>query len=174
VPKVSKHVADMAGAGLFKRLAGDLFGYVEHQADDVAERAARQAPDVRSGAVTPAGSATSSAGQPPTVAFSRDRAPGIADNFDDAVANGKPTTLTRAGTRTAKDNRRAALKGQEAAPAGQSLDEYPFASSVEGGSGAFVRAVPVGEQNYQGGTLSAFYKKYGIEPGDQYVVRFDP
>jgi RHS repeat-associated protein len=39
-----------------------------------------------------------------------------------------------------------------------SLDEYPFASTFQGGAGASINAVPRSEQNFQGGTLSGFYK----------------
>lgn len=59
----------------------------------------------------------------PTVSFSRDRAPGIAGVFDEAVSNGAPTKLTRVDAATRDANRRAALRGQRPAPAGQSLDE---------------------------------------------------
>ncbi|NTW40894.1 MAG: hypothetical protein HGA44_13610, partial [Cellulomonadaceae bacterium] len=98
----------------------------------------------------------------PTVVFSRSRAPGIAGTFDDAVAEGAPTQLNRV-TGAARDaNRRAALRGQSPAPAGQSLDEYPFACSAQGGCGSTVRPVPVGEQNYQGGVLSRFFQDNGI------------
>ena len=110
----------------------------------------------------------------PTVVFSRGRAPGIAQNFDDAVANGAPTQLNRVDAAIRDANRRAALRGQPAAPAGQSLDEYPFACSAQGGCGSFVRAVPVGEQSYQGGVLSRFFQDYGIGVGDPFNVVFGP
>ena len=64
------------------------------------------------------------------------------------------------------------LRGQSPAPAGQSLDEYPFACAAQGGCGSFVRAVPVGEQNYQGGVLSRFFQDYGVMPGDPFRVKF--
>lgn len=106
--------------------------------------------------------------------FSRSRAPGIAKTFDTAVENGAPTRLNRV-TGAARDaNRRAALRGQSPAPAGQSLDEYPFACSVQGGCGSFVNPVPVGEQRYQGGVLSSFFQKSGIGPGDPFDVMFGP
>jgi hypothetical protein len=54
-----------------------------------------------------------------------------------------------------------------------SLDEYPFASTVEGGSGAFVTAVPVAEQHYQGGKLSSFFQNNSIAPGDKFRVVFE-
>ena len=110
----------------------------------------------------------------PSVVFSRSRAPGIAQNFDDAVANWAPTRLTRVDAATRDANRRAALRGQAPAPAGQSLDEYPFACSAQGGCGSFVRSVPVGEQSYQGGVLSRFFQDFGIRPGDPFDVMFGP
>jgi Deoxyribonuclease NucA/NucB len=41
-----------------------------------------------------------------------------------------------------------------------SCDEYPFASSVQGGNGAIVRGVKLAENLSQGGQLSAFLQKY--------------
>jgi hypothetical protein len=110
----------------------------------------------------------------PTVVFSRSRAPGIAGNFDDAVSNGAPTQLTRVSAAARDANRAAALRGLPPAPAGQSLDEYPFACSAEGGCGAFVRAVPAGEQSYQGGVLSSFFQRFAITAGDPFNVSFGP
>ena len=49
-------------------------------------------------------------------------------------------------------------------------DEYPFASTYEGGKGAFVADVPQSEQNIQGGVLAQFYRIYGIQDGDQFKV----
>lgn len=110
----------------------------------------------------------------PTVMFSRSRAPEVAANFDEAVANGAPTRLNRVGAATRDANRRAALRGHSPAPAGQSLDEYPFACTAQGGCGSFVRPVPVPEQNYQGGVLSRFFQDYGIGTGDPFDVTFGP
>jgi RHS repeat-associated protein len=111
----------------------------------------------------------------PTVVFSRSRAPGIASTFDAAVADGAPTTLNRTQDRALmRANRRDALRGQRAAPAGQSLDEYPFACTIQGGAGGCVRAVPRGEQHYQGGVLSSFFQRSGVADGDPFDVRFGP
>ncbi|WP_342766652.1 polymorphic toxin-type HINT domain-containing protein [Xylanimonas oleitrophica] len=118
--------------------------------------------------------AANAAPKVPTVVFSRSRAPGIANTFDTAVANGAPTRLNRV-TGAARDaNRRAALRGQPPAPAGQSLDEYPFACSAQGGCGSFVNPVPIAEQSYQGGVLSSFFQRFGIGPGDPFDVMFGP
>jgi Deoxyribonuclease NucA/NucB len=88
--------------------------------------------------------------------------------------NGAPTQLTRVSAAVRDSNRAAALRGLPPAPAGQSLDEYPFACSAEGGCGAFVRAVPVSEQSYQGGVLSSFFQRFGISAGDLFNVDFEP
>lgn len=110
----------------------------------------------------------------PTVVFSRSCAPGISHTFDDAVSKGAPTRLTRVDAAARDANRRAALRGQKPAPAGQSLDEYPFAFSAQGGCGSLVRAVPRAEQNYQGGVLSRFFQDHGVQPGDPFNVEFGP
>ena len=66
--------------------------------------------------------------------------------------------------------KRDALRGEKAASPGKSLDEYPFASTKEGGKGASVEAVSVKEQSIQGGQLSQFYKKNKIKDGDSFNV----
>lgn len=110
----------------------------------------------------------------PTVVFDRTKAPNIGKNFDDAVAAGHPTQLHRVTDEaTKRANRREALKGHPKAPQGQSLDEYPFASSAEGGAGAQVKAVPREEQNYQGGQLGGTLNKCKVGNGDPYNVEFN-
>ncbi len=96
----------------------------------------------------------------PILKFSRKKMPNIADNIDEAIETGQPKVLARETDKSAiSANRRNALKGVDDAIDGNSLDEYPFASSKEGGVGANVKSVPVKEQNIQGGTMSSFYKK---------------
>jgi hypothetical protein len=55
---------------------------------------------------------------------------------------------------------------------GQSLDEYPFASTVEGGVTPWLSVAPVaaGEQSAQGLNLSAFYGTQGFKPFTFLVV----
>ncbi|CAO1628901.1 unnamed protein product [Parajaminaea phylloscopi] len=53
-----------------------------------------------------------------------------------------------------------------------SCDEYPYASSAEGGAGAITRCVPAHENSVQGGTLSSFYTRSKISNGDGYDVAF--
>jgi hypothetical protein len=49
-----------------------------------------------------------------------------------------------------------------------SCDEYPFASTGQGGAGSSTRGVPLWENWLQGGLLSAFY--FGMRPGEPFAV----
>ncbi|PBI83776.1 hypothetical protein BKP42_67630 [Rhodococcus erythropolis] len=53
-----------------------------------------------------------------------------------------------------------------------SCDEYPFASSKEGGGNASVRWVPLAENNSQGGQTSTFYQNNRVMPGDAFYVTY--
>lgn len=68
--------------------------------------------------------------------------------------------LTYAGPAPAlaTTKRTAALAGRGRAGPGLSWDEFPYASTLEGGFGSFVAAVPRLENFIQGGTLGAFYR----------------
>ena len=84
----------------------------------------------------------------------------------------KRKTLTRqTGRSKIRKNRRAALKGKKKAGKDMSLDEFPFASTRQGGKGAAVRAIPVGEQNAQGGKMSSFYQNNNIKDGGSFIVK---
>lgn len=51
------------------------------------------------------------------------------------------------------------------------LDEYPYASTLEGGEGASVAIVPAWEnQLVQGPTLSFFFKLTKMQSGDKFRV----
>lgn len=111
----------------------------------------------------------------PTIAFSRARTPGIADNIEAAIADGHPSVLNRLEAQDLiRANRRDALRGQPSPALNHSLDEYPFASSIQGGAGSRVSAVPVTEQNIQGGLLSSFYQTNNIRAGDPFRVLVVP
>jgi hypothetical protein len=84
---------------------------------------------------------------------------------------GAPRVLARETNKEAiAANRAAALKGRGKAPPGTWWDEFPFASSRQGGVGSFVRAVPIWEQRMQGRLLGAFYRSNRIGQGDLYLV----
>lgn len=97
------------------------------------------------------------------------RTPQIAHGTDAAFAAGHPNVLHRT---TDPDiisaNRDAATAGFTGRPL--SPDEYPFASTIEGGPGAHVTPVPLREQRVQGGQISSFYQKHGIGDGDPFRV----
>jgi len=104
----------------------------------------------------------------PKLIINSNKMPNIAKNIRNAQANGAPKVLTRTENSTLIDaNRRAACAGF----CGQgSPDEYPFASTYEGGKGAYISGVPPHEQNIQGGTLNQFYRHYNIHDGDKFRV----
>ena len=49
-----------------------------------------------------------------------------------------------------------------------SWDEYPFASTIQGGAGASVHAVPARENLVQGGIIAASYYLEDINVGDSF------
>lgn len=51
-----------------------------------------------------------------------------------------------------------------------SHDEYPFASTREGGAGAWVGPVPVAEHSQQGKILRDFYQSFGYVAGTRFRV----
>lgn len=78
--------------------------------------------------------------------------PNIAKNIQSALDEGHPGILSRtADNSLIRSNRAAACEGF-CGPG--SPDEYPFASTLQGGAGARVAGVPIGEQRIQGGRFS--------------------
>jgi hypothetical protein len=107
----------------------------------------------------------------PEVKVSAGRYPELADNILNAQKAGHPSVLTHGGNSAA--NRAAALDG---VPNIRTLsrDEYPFASSLQGGAGSWIGHVPVSQQNAQGAILKNFFKQNSIKAGDQYQVIITP
>jgi RHS repeat-associated protein len=86
-----------------------------------------------------------------------------------AFRQGKPEVLHYdADVDRQKDRRKAALAAYPGKGDGTERDEYPYASTFEGGKGATVDYVPWKEQRSQGGSLSALYKK--MTQGEAFVV----
>ena len=95
------------------------------------------------------------------------RTPAIASHIRAAQAAGKPAILHRV-VPVPRDRRPGACRGWRGPG---SCDEYPFASTIEGGPGkASIAGVPVQEQRRQGGDLLAFYRRHRIGNGDAFVV----
>jgi hypothetical protein len=104
----------------------------------------------------------------PVLGIDSGKMPNISNNIKNAQANGAPSVLTRTTNQALiNSNRSAATSGFTGIG---SPDEYPFASTYEGGSGAFVSGVPLTEQRIQGGVLSSFYQNNNIGDGDCFVV----
>lgn len=94
--------------------------------------------------------------------------PNIARNVQSAIDEGQPDVLTRTTDNALIRANRAAACSGFCGPG--SPDEYPFASTLEGGAGARVAGVPVQEQYIQGAMLRNFYAKYGIGDGGIFRV----
>jgi hypothetical protein len=109
----------------------------------------------------------------PTVTFFRATLPLTADHIADAQARGYPSVLSRTTDQRRIDrNRREACRGfVPQPPIRVSCDEYPFASTYEGGAGASIRGVPLLEQWIQGGILSTFYRINSVLDRGQFRVR---
>lgn len=121
--------------------------------------------------------------QASTINFDGNSFPCISYNIQQGFNAGAPSTLTRTTNATTIANNRQAACGSAKAdvtalnkaggpgtPA--SCDEYPFASSNEGGTGIGYQAliVPAFENNTQGGALAGFYLQNGIVNGSAYTV----
>jgi hypothetical protein len=109
---------------------------------------------------------------PPVLEFDSDEFPQKTKNMRSKMdPDGTKTLHRETSTPARRLNRRLALKGEPAAGAGKSLDEFPFASSKEGGSDAKVAAIDKTEQNKQGGKMSSFYQKHNIPDGGAFTVK---
>jgi len=107
----------------------------------------------------------------PQLEISASKYPDLAENILNAQQTGNPSLPTAGGDIAA--NRAAALEGVPNIP-GLSRDEYPFASSMEGGQGAWVGHIPVSQQNAQGALIKNFINANNITPGMQYKVVIVP
>ncbi|WP_018681321.1 NucA/NucB deoxyribonuclease domain-containing protein [Actinokineospora enzanensis] len=96
------------------------------------------------------------------------RMPFIARNIQLAWGDGITSILTRNSAK--QPTNRAAACGSFVPKHGGSCDEYAFATTDEGGSGARTEEVPLREQRCQGGAITAGYAKAKIGQGDSFLV----
>ncbi|MBA4861340.1 hypothetical protein H1V43_08045 [Streptomyces sp. PSKA54] len=98
------------------------------------------------------------------------RKPKIAINDASAIARGKPWLLNTMRDKDAAELNRefAGCKAVWAGP--DSCDEYPFASTYQGGLGAQVMGVPKWENDQQGRDMSAFLRRNRMKRGDPFLV----
>jgi hypothetical protein len=115
--------------------------------------------------------ATATTADLPRLTIDAGRMPGIAQNIQSAQDAGLPSILNRETEQAIIDANRAAATRGFRGPG--SPDEYPFASTTQGGAGARVSGVPLIEQKIQGGILSRFYQDFGIGQGDSFQVFVD-
>jgi len=88
-----------------------------------------------------------------------------------AFNKGKPILLTYDKSKPNADARRKdALAGYTSAGKGFSWDEYPLATTKEGGTNASVEKVPLKEQLIQGGIISSTAQAADMQTGDQFLV----
>jgi RHS repeat-associated protein len=103
----------------------------------------------------------------PELRISSSKYPDLAENITHAQNAGHPSILTHGGNSAV--NRAAAL-GEVPNLRSLSRDEYPFASSMEGGGGSWVGHIPLNQQQAQGGLIRAM----NLKAGDQYRVKVTP
>lgn len=95
--------------------------------------------------------------------------PFIARNISTAWQAGHPGVLTKDRAAEAANRRKVCLPSFPRVHGGQ-CDEFPFASTRQGGEGAQEQEVPARENQCQGGTLSRRYVAAGIGDGDDFLV----
>lgn len=102
------------------------------------------------------------------------RMPFIARNIKLAWMEGRPSILHKETTDTTRRDIVCGSTFVRRYPGIGSCDEYPFASSLEGGDfgGLLARTEEVhgSEQDCQGGTIRGAYRRYNIAEGDEYIV----
>jgi hypothetical protein len=107
----------------------------------------------------------------PTYVLSSAKYPAIA-KFDKAEIAKHPSwsTLTRVSPEQTRMNRRAACRGFHPPPP-YSCDEFPYASTAQGGKGAAVKKVLLSENTSQGNNLGAFYNANRLFYGEKFHVK---
>lgn len=114
----------------------------------------------------------------PVFLVSKAETPGHWDLVKKAQAKGQPKILTRHTDKKAIRRNRYRSQApmrktlpQKKVPKGKDIDEYPYASSQQGGTGATVVLNLSTDNQTAGRNLGAFFKKNNISDGDSYEVR---
>ncbi len=107
----------------------------------------------------------------PTYVLSSARYPSIA-KFDKAQLAMHPRlrTLTRATPQQIRANRRTACKGFKLRSSNDSCDEFPYASTVQGGHGAAREHVSKRENKAQGGNLVGFFNASRLHYSEKFRI----
>jgi hypothetical protein len=95
--------------------------------------------------------------------------PAIAKIIDDAIRSGAaPDTLNYNPNPAWQTANRILACGRFPGPL--TCEEYPFASTMQGGPFAVTGSAPLEEQRIEAGTLTSFYTKHGLQAGDPFRV----
>lgn len=117
--------------------------------------------------------------QRPIFKLSKEKYPNHTKMLENAQEEGHPLKGLKkgSGTREAQKNRYEAQKEirkqQGAPPEGYDYDEFPYASTKQGGKGAHVEPVPSEENQAAGRDLGQFYKKYKIKEDDVFDIEIN-
>jgi hypothetical protein len=116
----------------------------------------------------------------PVFRISKAQFPGHAQLLENAQTQGISLKgLTRlTGKNNIRRNRRRSQapirKAKGPPPAGHDYDEFPYASTHQGGTGARVEANVSADNQGAGRALGAFYRTNNIGEGDSFDVEIDP
>jgi hypothetical protein len=104
------------------------------------------------------------------VVFDAAKMPFITRNVSLAWGEGHDSVLTKNSALQSANRSKACPRSFTKTYPKSSCDEYPFASTEEGGAGARTEEVHKDEQDCQGGTLSTSYRYQNIKDGDRFLV----
>lgn len=104
------------------------------------------------------------------VVFDAAKMPFITRNVSLAWREGHESVLTKDSALQDVNRSKACPRKFKKTYPKSSCDEYPFASTEEGGEGARTEEVHKDEQYCQGGTLSTSYRYQHIQDGDRFLV----
>ena len=107
----------------------------------------------------------------PKFDVSMSRTPEVAETLRKGIEEGQPTLLQRTENERLKNRNRAAAIKNFVRRKGVSPDEFPYASTYQGGEGATVHGVSIFAQRQQGGMLSSFYQNNNLRDRDYFLVR---
>ncbi len=109
----------------------------------------------------------------PVFEVSRSKYPEIAAHHEEAFAAGHPNILTRIkdNQKLVDKNRRQATYPLKGSRPGMQKDEFPYASTYEGGKGASAKFVNKEQNSAHGSDLGKFYLKYDLQDGDKFIVK---
>jgi RHS repeat-associated protein len=96
--------------------------------------------------------------------------PNIYKHTLNAFLNGKSSILHYDADLKRRAERRKEATGAYPTRPGMHKDEYPYASTFEGGKGAMMAYVPATENLSQGGSLSLMYQAAKLDTGDAFMV----